>query len=186
MALKNKVHDLSSLPYYIWVSYRKSLSNESKTKLDELKASGFRICNYQNIQGDLSIDKWDIIIVQVESLFRIEFTARPFVAILDEANAIMRQMSSSTNARESENAMRDVLRTARHDLAMDAFANVSTLTFLQIYCGENIRVVDNKYQPRIGEMVEFIYDPNSRAEAMRIGYDLLRQVNVWHLYLPEQ
>ena len=132
MALKNKVHDLSSLPYYIWVSYRKSLSNESKTKLDELKASGFRICNYQNIQGDLSIDKWYIIIVQVESLFHIEFTARPFVAILDEANAIMRQMSSGTNARESENAIRDVLRSARHVLAMDAFANISTLTFLLV------------------------------------------------------
>ena len=126
------------------------------------------------MQGDLSINEWDIIIVQVESLFRVEFTARSFVAILDEANAIMRQMSSGTNARESENAMRDVLRTARHVLAMDAFTNVSTLTFLQIYCDENIRVVDNKYQSRIGETVEFIYDPNSGAEAMQIGYDLLR------------
>ena len=126
------------------------------------------------MQGDLSINEWDIIIVQVESLFRVEFTARSFVAILDEANAIMRQMSSGTNARKSENAMRDVLRTARHVLAMDAFANVSTLTFLQIYCDENIRVVDNKYQSRIGETVEFIYDPNSGAEAMQIGYDLLR------------
>ncbi|CAI2188953.1 13104_t:CDS:2, partial [Funneliformis geosporum] len=124
---------------------------------------------------DLSINEWDIIIVQVESLFRIEFTGRPFVAILDEANAIMRQMSSGTNARESKNAIRDVLRSARHVLAMDAFANISTLTFLQIYRGENIRIVDNKYQPRIGETVEFIYDPNSGAEAMRIGYDLLRQ-----------
>ena len=98
MALKNKVHDLSSLPCYIWVSYRKSLSNESKTKLDELKASGFQICNYQNIQGDLSINEWDIIIVQVKSFFHVEFTARPFVAILDKANAIIRQMFSSTNA----------------------------------------------------------------------------------------
>src|ERR1041384_6892264 len=79
-------------------------------------------------------------------------------------------MSSGTNARESENAMRDVLRSARHVLAMDAFANISTLTFFQIYRDENIRVVDN-----IGEMVEFIYDSNSGAEAMRIGYDLLRQ-----------
>ncbi|CAI2196207.1 18512_t:CDS:1, partial [Funneliformis geosporum] len=152
-----------------------SLSNESKTKLDELKASGFRICNYQNIQGDLSINEWNIIIIQVESLFRIEFTARPFVAILDEVNAIMRQMSSGTNARESENAIRDVLRSARHVLAMDAFANTSTLTFLQVYRGENIHVVINKYQPRIGETVEFIYDPNSGAEVMRIGYDLLKQ-----------
>src|SRR5437763_14009551 len=84
-------------------------------------------------------------------------------------------MSSGTNVRESENAMRDVLRSVRHVLAMDAFANISTLTFLQIYRSENIRVVDNKYQPRIGETVEFIYDSNSEAEAMRIGYDLLRQ-----------
>src|SRR6266480_4297777 len=175
MALKDKVHDISSLPCFIWISYRKSLSNESKAKLDLLKASGFRICNYQNMQGDLSINEWDIIIVQVESLFRVKFTACPFVAILDEANAIMRQMSSSTNARESENAMRDVLRSARHVLTMDAFANTLTLSFLQTYRSENIHVVDNKYQPRIGETVEFIYDPNSGAEVMRIGYDFLRQ-----------
>ncbi|CAG8749569.1 25777_t:CDS:1, partial [Gigaspora rosea] len=175
MASKSKVNNTSSLPCYIWISYQKSLSNESKTKLDELRASGFRICNYQNVQGDLSINEWDIIIVQVESLFRIKFTTRLFVAILDEINAIMRQMNSGTNARESENAMRDVLRSAQHILAMDAFANESTLTFLKAYCGENVRVVDNKYQPRIGETVEIIYDPNSGAEAMRIGYGFLKQ-----------
>ncbi|GBB88981.1 hypothetical protein RclHR1_15600003 [Rhizophagus clarus] len=64
MALKDKVHDIFSLPCYIWISYQKSFSNESKSKLNELKASGFRICNYQNMQGDLSINEWDIIIVQ--------------------------------------------------------------------------------------------------------------------------
>src|SRR5205085_5269581 len=175
MGLKDKVHDISSLPCYIWISYRKSLSNESKAKLDELEASGFRICNYQNMQGDLSIKEWDIIIVQVESLFRVKFTARPFVAILDEANAIMRQMSSGTNARESENALRDVLRSARHVIAMDAFANKSTLAFLKTYRDENIRIIDNRYQPRVGEMVEILYDPNSGAEAMRIGCELLKQ-----------
>ena len=97
------------------------------------------------MQGDLSINEWDIIIVQVESLFRVEFTARSFVAILDEANAIMRQMSSGINARESENAMRDVLRSARHVLAMDAFVNKSTLTFLKTYRGEDICIIDNRY-----------------------------------------
>src|SRR4051794_669649 len=133
MALKDKVHDISFLPCYIWISYQKSLSNESKVKLNELEASGFRICNYQNMQGDLSIKEWDIIIVQVESLFRIEFSACSFVAILDEVNAIMCQMSSDTNVRESENAMRDVLRSVRHVLAMDAFANKLTLAFLKTY-----------------------------------------------------
>ncbi|CAJ0838154.1 5854_t:CDS:1 [Entrophospora sp. SA101] len=58
---------------------------------------------------------------------------------------------------------------------MDAFANESTLTFLKAYCGENVRVIDNKYQPRIGEIVEILYDPNSGAEAMQIGYEFLKQ-----------
>ncbi|PKY12571.1 hypothetical protein RhiirB3_378570 [Rhizophagus irregularis] len=103
---------------------------------------------------------------KVESLFRIEFSVRLFVAILDEANAIMRQISSSTNARESENAMRDVLRSVRHILAMNAFANKSTLAFLKIYRGEGIYIIDNRYQPRKNSN-ELFYPPgreNIRVE----------------------
>lgn len=72
------------------------------------------------------------------SLSRIEFLARPIVAILDEANAIHRQMSSGVNARESESVMHDVLKTAQHILAMDAFANESTLNFLKAYREDDI------------------------------------------------
>src|SRR3954454_25308069 len=118
------------------------------------------------MQGDLSINEWDIIIVQIESLFRVKFTTCSFVAILNEANAIMHQMSSGTNAQESENAMRDVLRSARHVLAMNAFAIKSILAFLKTYRGEDIRIIDNRYQSCVGEMVEFIYDSDSEAEAM--------------------
>ena len=57
----------------------------------------------------------------------------------------MRQMFSDTNAQKSENAMCNVLRIAKHILAIDAFANISTLIFLQIYHSENIRIVNNKY-----------------------------------------
>ncbi|PKC52529.1 hypothetical protein RhiirA1_481285 [Rhizophagus irregularis] len=102
---------------------------------------------------------------KVESLFRIEFSVRLFVAILDEANAIMRQISSSTNARESENAMRDVLRSVRHILAMNAFANKSTLAFLKIYRGEGIYIIDNRYQPR-GKRVAFISTRAVMAKAL--------------------
>ncbi len=167
---KNK----ANLPCIIWISYRKTLSNESLGKINDLKLARLRICNYQDEQN-LSVDKWDIIIVQVESLSCIEFSARPIVAILDETNAILRQMNSGANARESENAMRDLLRMAQHVLAMDAFANESTLTFLKAYRDENIRVIDNKFQPLVGKTVEYLYDPNSGAEAMRIGCELLQQ-----------
>ena len=42
-------------------------------------------------------------------------------------------MSSGIHARESENAMRDLLKSVTHVVAMDAFANESTLTFLKQY-----------------------------------------------------
>ncbi|CAI2185274.1 10604_t:CDS:2, partial [Funneliformis geosporum] len=64
--------------------------------------------------------------------------------ILDEVNAIMRQMSSDTNSQESENAIRDVLRSVRHVLAMDAFANTSTLTFLQVIMDKLVAFVSTR------------------------------------------
>jgi hypothetical protein len=84
-------------------------------------------------------------------------------------------MSSGINAQESENAMRDILISARYILAIDTFANKLTLAFFKAYHGEDIHIVDNRYQPHVDEMVEILYDLNSRAEAMKIGYDLLRQ-----------
>ncbi len=60
------------------------------------------------------------------------------MTIFDEANAIMHQMSSDTNARESENAMCDVLSFTKHILAMDVFTNKLTLTFFQVYHNVNV------------------------------------------------
>ncbi|CAG8518535.1 8798_t:CDS:2, partial [Diversispora eburnea] len=134
--LRKNIETLSrsgtQLPAIIWISYRKTLSNESQGKINELKLLGLKICNYQDEQN-LSVDKWDVIIVQVESLSHIEFSSCLIIAVLDEVNAIQHQMNSGSNARESENAMCDVLRSAQHVLAIDAFANESTLTFLKAY-----------------------------------------------------
>ncbi|CAG8539150.1 39_t:CDS:2 [Scutellospora calospora] len=70
-------------------------------------------------------------------------------------------MSSSTNTQESENAMCNILRSTRHVLAMDIFVNELTLAFLKL---------------RVGETVEILYDLSSGAEAIRIGYEFLRQI----------
>ncbi|CAI2193356.1 13219_t:CDS:2, partial [Funneliformis geosporum] len=105
------------LPCFGWISYRKTLSNETKAKVRILQSLGLRICQYQEVEGSLAISDWDVIIVQVESTHRIELHRRRlYVIILDEVNAIMRQMSSGTHARESENALRDLLKSAIHVL----------------------------------------------------------------------
>ncbi|CAI2193097.1 3310_t:CDS:1, partial [Funneliformis geosporum] len=84
-------------------------------------------------------------------------------------------MSNDTNVQKSENAICDVLRSAKHVLTIDAFANKLILAFLKAYHDEDIHIIDNRYQPHMDEMVEILYDLNSEAEAIKIGYDLLRQ-----------
>src|SRR5438128_9967628 len=110
--LRNILNSLAkegvSLPCFVWDSYCKMLSNETKAKVDILQSAGLHVCNYQEVEGDLAICDWDVIIVQVESTHRLSlYGGRSYIVILDEVNAIMHQMNSRIHARESENAMQD-------------------------------------------------------------------------------
>ncbi|CAG8828016.1 9962_t:CDS:2 [Gigaspora margarita] len=138
----------TNLPCTIWVSYRKTLSNKSEAKLKELKKFDFKVGQYQNIVADLKIREWDLIIVQVESILRLDFQGGCFcIAILNEANTTMRQMASGVHARESSNAMHDLLNVATHIVAMDA-----------------------------EEIVKLLYDPDKGSEAIRRGLRMLQKV----------
>src|SRR6266498_5212738 len=71
--------------------------------------------------------------------------------------------------------MRDLLMSAIHVVAMDTFANDSTIAFLKQYRGNDIRIFDNKYQPHIGKTVKILYDPDKGSEAMRRGLKMFRE-----------
>ena len=76
------------MPYFIWISYRKTLTNETKAKIENL---GLRVCQYQEVEGSLAISDWDVIIVQVESTHRIELHGRRlYIVILDKVNVVIR------------------------------------------------------------------------------------------------
>jgi len=62
--------------------------------------------------------------------------------------------------------LRDVLRSARHIVIIDIFTNILTLTFLKVYHSEDIRIINNRYQPHIDKIVEILYDLNSEAKAI--------------------
>jgi len=40
-----------NLPCFIWVSYRKTLTNETKAKIEILQNLGLRVCQYQEVEG---------------------------------------------------------------------------------------------------------------------------------------
>ncbi|CAG8533047.1 6149_t:CDS:2, partial [Cetraspora pellucida] len=124
----------ANLPCTIWISYHKTLSNESKAKLKELEKFDFKVRQYQNIVADLKTCKWDLIIVQVKSILHLDFQEGcSCIAILNKANTTICQMASEVHARESFNAMHNLLNVATRVVAMDAFANDSTLAFLKSY-----------------------------------------------------
>ncbi|CAI2161688.1 8612_t:CDS:2 [Funneliformis geosporum] len=50
---------------------------------------------------------------------------------------------------------------------MDAFTNDSTITFLKQYRDNNIRIFNNKYQPRIGKTIKILYDLDKGSEAIK-------------------
>ncbi|CAG8574866.1 7136_t:CDS:2 [Cetraspora pellucida] len=133
---------------FVWVSYRKTLSNETKAKVDILQNAG----------------------LYTESTHRLSlYEGHSYVIILDEVNAIMRQMNSGVHAQESENAIWDLTKSAIHVLAMDAFANESTLNFLRQYRDEDIRVFDNKYQPyKESKHVAFSVTSCKKARAIAV------------------
>src|SRR6266498_1620311 len=71
--------------------------------------------------------------------------------------------------------MRDLLMSAIHVVAMDTFANDSTIAFLKQYRGNDIRIFDNKYQPRIGEIVKILYDLDKGSETIIRGLKMFRE-----------
>ncbi|CAI2161628.1 2016_t:CDS:2 [Funneliformis geosporum] len=61
----------------------------------------------------------------------------------------------------------NLLKSAIHVIAMDAFTNDSTITFLKQYRDNNIRIFNNKYQPRIGKTIKILYDLDKGSEAIK-------------------
>ncbi|CAG8480817.1 17706_t:CDS:10 [Cetraspora pellucida] len=102
----------ANLLFFNWVSYCKTLSNKTKSKIEVLQKSELCIksTHHLNFYKDYS-----------------------HIVILDETNGIMHQIASGIHAQESENAMQDLLKSAIHVVAMDAFANELTLAFLRQY-----------------------------------------------------
>ncbi|RIB11429.1 hypothetical protein C2G38_2203417 [Gigaspora rosea] len=125
---------------------REILDSLAKSEANLPCLTGFHIEN----EGNLAIRDWNVIIVQVESTYRFNFHGgRSHIVILDES--------------------------AVHVVAMDAFANKSTLVFLRQYQNENIQVFDNRYQPRKSETIKIFYNSNKGSEAIRKGLEMLKE-----------
>ncbi|CAG8590675.1 285_t:CDS:2, partial [Scutellospora calospora] len=77
------------------VSYCKTLSNETKSKIEVLQKSRLYICYYQKNKDNLAIYDWNVIIVQVKSTHHLNFYGgHSHVVILDKINSIICQIAN--------------------------------------------------------------------------------------------
>jgi hypothetical protein len=139
-----------------------------------LQEENLRVVYYEDSdEFDLNTTEWGVIIVQSESLYRVTHSPmRMSIAILDEVNAILsRQTRSGFNSRETFQALETLMEASTHVIAMDAFICNASLNSIKAYRGDNIRIFDNIFQLRIGEVVEIT---SNIEEAQRIGVDYLR------------
>ena len=53
--LNSLARNRENLPCFIWVSYRKTLTNETKAKIEILQNLELHVCQYQEVKGSLAI-----------------------------------------------------------------------------------------------------------------------------------
>ena len=60
-------------------------------------AKKYNLVSYKTIQGQLSLSKTPRLIIQVDSLFRLQSNAMPDLLIVDEVESILEKIESSGN-----------------------------------------------------------------------------------------
>eukprot|EP00961_Rhodomonas_salina_P304215 3941525-Rhodomonas_salina.1 len=131
---------------HIMVVHRKSLGRKL---CNDLHGAGLQPVLYSESKGQLSLRSGTILIVQLESLIRVEL---PFPAgvdtsfILDEYNSIERQLVSA-NSLSLVHTFKTVMLNATRVIALDAYLGAGHLLSLSKYRGDaRVHWEENTYQ----------------------------------------
>jgi hypothetical protein len=145
---KSLIQHLSGVKFdkAVFISFRRTFSAEASSKY---KSLGF--VNYSDIEGEINLDKNNRIIIQVESLSRLNITSLDVdVLILDEIESIWSQFSS-TNFRDycgSYNAFMLLMKKSKRVIAMDAnLGDRTARLFKRILPTRGINIYINRYNP---------------------------------------
>lgn len=103
----------------IWVTNRKTVTDDLFTKL---RRAGIPVESYMDLQGPILIETHPFVIVQLESLPRVDPGADGAeFAVIDESESVIKQFASGKDINgRVYHAFRGIVARAGHCLAMDA------------------------------------------------------------------
>jgi hypothetical protein len=147
----------------VFISFRQTFSSEIKAKFPEFTL-------YSDVEGSLKQSK---LIVQVESLHRLQFNTPFDLLVMDESEAIFEQFSSGLQNHHGKSwgVFQWLMEHSKHVVAMDANLGDRTYNMLKIMRPKQpIFYHCNVYQNDVGSNYHFTAD---KAEWLYILYHTL-------------
>jgi hypothetical protein len=150
-ALVELIKSMPSDKRIVFVSFRKTFSSEI---LKRLKPLGFVV--YSGIDGKID-DKYKRVIVQVESLPRMNWTQRADLFIVDEVESVLTQIFSPTvkNQNQVSEKYEMFTQSSKKVIFMDADISEHTINHIKRTRTEQIHYIENTYAEDVSQYKEF-------------------------------
>lgn len=161
--LEEKVSSRKNAAYrfetVICLSFRKTFSVEFAKK--------FKLDSYEKITGSLDIDRNPRMIIQVDSLMRLDLKKFPQLLIIDEIESVLSKLPSCSNTGAVYQAFLELLRNSQNVVIMDGLMEQKTIEYLKLLSGKSTStVVLNTFKPR--NDYTMIVHPYKRQDAQFI------------------
>ncbi len=128
----NLIKTMGNHTKIVIISARRTFTHEIMNKLNSL---GFGFVSYQDITGDIDLNKYPRVIVQVQSLHRLLHKISPDLLVLDESESVFGEFISNTmsvkTAEFCVKKMEGLLIRATHVIALDANLDHTTIDLIR-------------------------------------------------------
>lgn len=116
--------------FIVCLSFRITFTSEFSKK--------YNLVSYKDITGSIKLDKVPRLIIQVDSLFRLDTNIVPDLLIVDEVESILEKIDSSGNVWSVINTFIDLIKNSKKIVIMDGLMEMITIKYLNL-----IRNTDN-------------------------------------------
>lgn len=164
--------------YILYVSFRRSFSNEIVKRLAPL---GF--VNYRDIDGPIT-NEYKRVVIQVESLPRLRWDKKCDLFVLDEIESIRDQFMSPTCKRREVTIDKysTLLRTSKQVIFMDADISENTITHVKDTRGKPIHYIKNTHQEVQANFKEYYTTDINKVmrklcDALDVGHKIVIPTN---------
>ena len=148
---------------YIWITPRISLANNTKKRFNELIQKDILLYNDcgKNMKEMIeNINNTDSLLIQTESLFKIQKKPNYEYVIIDEFESVLKNWDSEThkleNIEKSFNNFKNILINSKKIILLDAFTTTHTTDFLNLIGikDDNIIIYTSKYSPQEKQIIQ--------------------------------